>query len=574
MQIFYFCFFLVYNVYKFKNVRKSMPQDAYTIQYVAKELNERLAGGKVSKIAQPDKDLLTFIIYTRSGSVKLEICLSAKSCRMNISDGELVSPKTAPAFCMLLRKHLQNAQILGIGQIDFERIIYIDFLCSSEFEVTNMRLYAEIMGKYSNAILTKDGVIAGALKTTALSENAKRILFNGVKYALPEKQDKISPRDTQKLEEILKIPTDDRAKFIADKVLGISYATALDMVETFGENPTANELNSYIFGGQSPCVTLLNGQPGDFKARSASPSKIDFPTVLDAQSYFYSFVVNKQIFTERKRKAEGALFSAFKKCEKKLALVEDRLSECADMEKVRLKGELITANIYLIKRGMDGFEAVNYYDEDCKTVKIALDKNLSPADNAQKYFKKYAKLKRTHAAASLQKDEMQSSLNYLLSIKHSLAVAENSDDLKEIEDELKALNLLKAPAESKKREKETPFRAYEKDGFKIYAGRNNVSNDRLLKSLSADDLWLHAQTYHSSHVAVITEGKPVPDGVIQAAAEICAYYSEGRGASKVSVDYCPKKLVKKPPKANAGFVIYTDYSSILVMPDAHGELKI
>lgn len=551
-----------------------MPQDAYTLRYIAEELNEKLSGGKISKIAQPEKDLLSFIIYTRSGSVKLEICLAAKGCRINISDGELTSPKTAPAFCMLLRKHLQNAQITKIGQLGFERIVYIDFLCASEFELLKMRLYVEIMGKYSNAILTKDEIILGALKTTALFESVKRILFSGVKYAPPEKQDKIPPDDKKALEEVLKIPAGDRAKFIADRVLGISYATALDMVEEYGENPTADELNSYIFGGQSPCVTLSDGVPSDFKARSSSTSKIDFSTVLEAQSCYYSYVITKQIFSERKRKAESALLSAVKKCEKRLALIEDRLSECADAESVRLKGELITANIYKIPKGADGFEAENYYDEECKKIKIPLDKNLTPAENAQRYYKKYAKLKRTHAAASGQKKEAEIALNYLLSIKHSLAVAENTDDLKETEDELKALNLLKAPAEAKKREKETPFRAYEKDDFKIFAGRNNVSNDRLLKSVSPSDVWLHAKGYHSSHVVIVSDRRSVPDGVISTAAEICAYYSEGRGASKVPIDYCLKKFVKKPPKANAGFVIYTDYSTVLVQPDRHEELCV
>ena len=170
-----------------------MPQDAFTIKYIAKELDSLLTGGKISRITQTGKDLLTFIIYTRKGTFKLEICLSAKGCRINITENDSAAPLVAPNFCMLLRKHLQNAQITRIGQKDNERIVFIDFNCTSEFELEKMTLYAELMGKYSNAVLVKDGVIVGALKTSAIGESTKRVLFTGVKYTLPEPQDKLAP---------------------------------------------------------------------------------------------------------------------------------------------------------------------------------------------------------------------------------------------------------------------------------------------------------------------------------------------------------------------------------------------
>ncbi len=550
-----------------------MPQDAYTIGFIADELQGLLKGGKISKIAQPEKDLLAFIIYTGKSSVKLEICLSAKGCRINIADGETVAPKTAPAFCMLLRKYLQNAQIVSVGQIDCERIVYIDFLCTSEFERTQMRLYAELMGKYSNAVLTKDGVITRALKTTALTDSVKRILFNGARYALPEKQDKTAPGNVEALKKTLENISGDAAAYIADRVLGISYATALDIVETYGEKVSAEEINSYICGGlRAPCVVFTNGEPSDFKVRSADKNALGFNSVTEAQTYYYAYVTAKREFTDSKRKCEAALSSAIKKCEKRLANIQARLHDCRDMETVRLKGELITANIYAVKKGDEFYEAYNYYDEAGGKIKIALDKTLSPADNAQKYFKRYAKLKRTFTAVSEQKKDEENALNYLESIRAHLNAAENTGDLKETEDELRLLNLIKTPAADRKKDKTTPFREYEKDGYKIIAGRNNISNDRLLKSISADDLWLHAQGYHSSHVAVLSNGKAVPDAVLSAAAEICAYYSAGRGASKVAVDCCARRLVKKPPKANAGFVIYSGYSTVLVKPDAHTEL--
>jgi predicted ribosome quality control (RQC) complex YloA/Tae2 family protein len=199
---------------------------------------------------------------------------------------------------------------------------------------------------------------------------------------------------------------------------------------------------------------------------------------------------------------------------------------------------------------------------------------LSPSQNAQKYYKKYAKLKRTLENLTVQKKEVDEKTDYLKSIEGNIYAAEQLCDLEETEEELTELGLIKKPEDKKKKAaKITPFRQYFIDGFKIVAGRNNVQNDRLLKSLTGSDTWLHTQKFHSSHVAILSDGKAIPDNVILAAAEICAYYSEAREKDKVAVDYTEKRYVKKPNGANRGFVIYTDYKTILVMPNPHGEIK-
>lgn len=551
-----------------------MPQDAFTIKFIAAELKEKLLGGKISKITQPEKDMLAFIIYTACGSVKLEICLSAKQCRVNVAKTETPAPKVAPAFCMLLRKHLQNARVADIGQIDGERIVFMDFDCTSEFELFKMRLYIELMGKYSNAILVRDGVIAGALKSTAIAESTRRILFTGAKYALPEPQDKTAPDDLQSLESVFKSAAGDKAKFISDRVRGVSYSTALDVVETYGEDLTAKQVYEYLTGGKyAPCVTFADGVETDFKVRSASAEKKNYPTLLDAQTAYFAAVVERRDFGEKRRKLLAAVNTAVKKLEKRLSVIEQKLLDCRDMELVKLKGELITANIYAIERGMDSFEAVNYYDEKGGKIKIALDKTLSPADNAQKFYKRYAKLKRTVETVSVQRDETKRELDYLNSINSHIYAGECLSDFEETEEELKALGLIREKQQGKKQTAVSPFRAFLCEGFKILAGRNNMQNDRLLKSVSPSDIWLHTQNYHSSHVVIITGGKAVPDNVLQVAAEICAYYSDGRAGNKIPVDYTKRQFVKKPPKSNAGFVIYTDYKTVLVDPDAHAGLK-
>ena len=551
-----------------------MPQDSFTIKYIADELKRRLVGGKISRIVQPTRDQLVFIIYTRCGNVKLEACLSAKASRLSLTDSETAVPQVAPNFCMLLRKHLQNAEILDIVQPDFERIIYFDLKCTSEFNVTEMRLYFEIMGKYSNAILCEKGIIVGALKTTAISENTKRVLFGGVKYTPPEPQDKLSPEDREKIDGLLENFSGDRAKFICENIKGIAYATALEIVNFYGGNATAKNIYDYIFCDPvSPCVTHENGEPNDFKVRSSMKDKKVYPDILSAQSAYYSYTTAKSNFGEKKIKLSSALNAGIKKVEKRLAGMSDKLSECSDMEDIKLKGELITANIYAVERGATRLEAVNYYDENYKKVVIELDKTLTAAQNAQKYYKKYAKLKRTKQNVEAQFEAAQAQKDYFSEIYAHICAAESLSDLEEIEEELVSLQLLKRVETKKKKQAAPPYRSYFYEGFKILAGRNNIQNERLTKSLSPDDLWLHTQGYHSSHVAVISDGRTVPDSVIKVAAEICAYYSDGRQGSKIPVDYALKKYIKKPPASRVGFVIYTDYKTTLAEPVKHAEIS-
>lgn len=557
-----------------------MPQDAFTLQFVCKELEKLLVGGKISKINQPEKDLLSLLIYTRGGTVKLDIDLSAKYCRVSVGEKtETPNPKVAPNFCMLLRKHLQNAEITAVKQVDFERVLYFDFKCFSEFEITDMRLYLEIMGKYSNAVLVKEGIICGALKTASLETGARRVMMSGAKYLLPEKQDKCTPTDFAALKKTFESKCGDAAKFIADCVAGIAYVTALDIVDLYGESVTAENVYDYVNSdGYQPCIEYRGGEPVDFKARLTAGAK-RYENLLSAQADFYAAKVAEKRFKEKKRKLLSAVNSAEKKVEKRLAQSLEKLSECDKAEGIKLKGELITANIYAVERGMTTFEAVNYYDEKGGTISIELDPRLTPSQNAQKYFKRYQKLRRTAQTVTSQKRESEEKLAYLKTIAGNLDLAEDLRDLTETEEELISLSLLPAPkAEkgkkgNKKAEELNPFRKYLCGGFTVLCGRNNSQNDRLTKGLNASDLWLHVKTFHSSHVAVLCDGKEATDEVIKFAAEVCANFSEAREKDKVAVDYTLKKYVKKPNGANAGFVVYTDFKTIVVAPNAHTEAK-
>lgn len=554
-----------------------MPQDAFTLRYVIKELDNKLRGGKVSRINQPEKDELTLFIYTANGTVKLEICAHAQNCRLNIGEPDKHNQKAALSFCMLLRKHLQNAEVLSVTQPGFERIAAIKFDCTGDFERAERILYCEIMGKYSNVILTENGKILGAMKTTSLESGARRILFTGAQYELPAPQGKADPTDLSALEEAMNGSVGG-ADFIADKITGISYATAADIEAAFGGTASAKDVYRYVSGEFfSPCVTYKNGAPNDFKACCFYGDKKPYPTLLGAQSAYYSYVCAKKAFEDKKRKLDSALRSAEKKCEKRLEIILSRLEECRDIEDVKLKGELITANIYAIERGAKQLKAVNYYDENMPEITIALDERLTPAQNAQKYYKRYAKLKRTVVALSSQKEETEEEKAYLESIRSSIDAADDIMDFEEAETELISLGLIKAenaPKGKKKESPRAPFRRYIYSGFTIIAGRNNMQNERLTKSLGEKDIWLHTQKYHSSHVAILADGREVPEDIIKVAAEICAYYSEARSGAKVPVDYALKKYVKKPSGAKPGFVIYTNYKTALAEPAKHEELTV
>ncbi len=558
-----------------------MPQDAFTLKYIAKELGELFIGGKISKINQPSKDVLSLLIYTHCGTVKLTCDLSAKYCRLSAGEkSPEVNPEVAPNFCMLLRKHLQNAEVLKVEQINLERVIRFDFRCFSEFEIAEMSLYFEIMGKYSNAILVKDGVIVGALKTASLETGARRITLGGAKYLLPASQGKTAQNDLDGMRQAFENKggylDGGAAKFIAERIAGVAYTTAADIAATYGEEVSAEQVYEYLNEGTfCPCVIYHGGAAIDFKAR-LSEGGVERRSLLEAQREFYDYAVGKKIFEDEKRKLHSALASAVKKVEKRLADIYDKLGECEKAEDIKLRGELITANIYAIERGMSRFEAVNYYDENCGTVEIALDPRLSPAQNAQRYYKKYAKLKRTEQNLTARRIGEADRLDYLKTIENNLNCAENMTDLKETREELISLSLLPPPpkvkgGKQKAAKSESRFREFECEGFTILCGRNNVQNDALTKGLGQDDLWLHTKTYHSAHVGIVTGGRKPTDGVIKFAAEVCAYYSDARENGKVPVDYTLRRHVKKPKGSNAGYFEYTNQKTILVAPNAHGE---
>ena len=543
-----------------------MPQDAFTLRLNAAELNAFLKGGRINKINQPDKEEVSLIIYTGKRTVKLALNVNASFCGVYFSEAERENPLVAPNFCMLLRKHLQGAEILGVETAGFERVLCFRLRCVSDFSSCERVLYAEIMGKYSNLVLTENGVILGALKTTALDANTKRIVFSGVKYALPSPQDKVNPQDREALETLLKEPQGDLAHFLFTYVAGLAPCTAEQIAESYRGGSLAKHVYDFIFSDEIfPCVLERENVPVDFFARKKAGA-IPFETLSAAQEYFYGVRGAAKEKEQFRRTLLSAVNGALKKQEKRLGQIVEKQRECANAEENRIKGELVTSNLYALTKGMKGCELDNYYDEKGGTMKIALDPMLTPAENAHRYYAKYRKQKRTVEILAPQEEEVRAETDYALSLLAALSCADSMEDLRSIQEEMLGEGLMKAPpVKNKKKAPEVPFRTFEKDGFKIFAGRNNLQNDKLVKRGAPEDIWLHAQKYHSCHVIVKTEGRKVPDEVLLFAAQICARYSDGKG-DKIPVDYCLLKHVKKPPKCKAGFVLYTDYKTILTAP--------
>ncbi len=575
-----------------------MLQDAFHIRRLTAELNTLLVGGKVNRISQVNKDELTFIIYTGKSTVKLIVSANASGARVCLSNTEKDPAPVAPNFCMLLRKHLQGAEILEIRQHAFERIIEIDFHCTTDFSESDRTLHCELMGKYSNVLLTEKGIILGALKTSSLEDNTHRVLLSGARYLYPAPQDKLPHFEGAGLRSRLENHLTNRpegldgeglAVWIFENVAGLALPTAREIVrrgvEKSGSLSALLPPNATLpvwefiedFCENEPNVPHLvekNGVPVDFFAFPVEGG-IPMPSLCKAEDEYFTRRENKKGFEDKKRKLENTVKALQKKQMKKVQETLERLTEADKAEDYRIQGELLTANLYLVEKGMTSIEVQNWYSPECQTVKITLDSSLSPAKNAQRYFKIYNKHKRAKEILTPILEREERELAYTESVLSAIRLAEDSDDFKEIEKELTEMGLLRVQKGKTggKKEVEIPFRKYEYDGFTILAGRNNIQNDRLLRLASPEDIWLHTQKYHSSHVLIIAHGVEVSEEVLLFAGEICAYYSTGREGDKIPVDYCKRKFVKKPSKSKAGFVVYTDYKTMLVSPNAHADQK-
>ncbi len=570
-----------------------MPQDAFTLKYLCEELNEIFSGGKVNRIVQPGNDEVIFTVYTGKRTERLLIDVNPAAPRIGVLGSERESPLTAPNFCMLLRKHLSAATLDGIALIGFDRIVKIDFTASGEFfDAEKKTLYVELMGRYSNIILTENGKILGGNRGINMFDNGVRPLIVGKPYLYPPVGGKKTPDDPCLINYYKNYSGGELAAYICGGVQGLAVSTAKEILTAFAAYKGVSEdcvrekftcfsdeffdfsVNFLYSAKKNPCVFKVDGRVADvclFPYENIRGERVFFPELYLAEEYFYTEKNAAKRFADRRDRIKSVVNTAVKKVKKRLTAINAKRKEAESAEENRIKGELIIANIYRLKQGEDRCVLENYYDGG-SAVEIALDPRLSPSKNAESYYKKYNKQKRTLAATLPQKDAAQSELEYLESVLDEIALCETESDLDHVYEEATEYGLIRDTRPKKKIREKTVFcRVYDIDGFIVRVGRNNAENDRLTAAAKPESLWLHAKDCHSSHVVIEFNGRPFPQSVIAAAAEICAYYSKDRESGKTEIAYTEKKNVRKPKKSPLGFCTYDNYKTVTVRPARHAE---
>lgn len=568
-----------------------MSMDGLSLYSAMNELNKRLAGGKIDKIQQTDKEELLLMVRSLGQTYRLLINASAADNRVQLTELKKQAPSEAPMFCMLLRKRIAGGKIVRFEQERLDRVLKISIETYNDLgDLSVFALYCELMGKHSNIILVNEkGVIVDAIKHVGLGMSSVRFVMPGLEYSAPPAQDKQDPS---------KASADDFS--MAMCMVGMSIAKALSNA-FFGLSPAVAAQLVARYTDKTECTQLSEAEREELAERLAAfyadmaQGKEKASAVLNAfgeTEAVYPFAIagggiklydsigealdSLYINSDRREwaKRHGAsarkvLQNNIERCEKKLALYADALNSGEQMEKCRLYGELLTANLHSLKSGTDTAAVDNYYADPVERIAIPLDRQLTPGENAQRYYKKYQKLKAARDMAIVQREQTLSELNYLEGQLDNLTKCTAENELSELIEELKDQGYIKRDKGGKKKMKlaaSKPMHFVSSTGAEIYVGKNNRQNDELtLHFASPNDIWMHTKNIPGSHV--IVKGASEQDtATMTEAALLAAYYSRARGSENVAVDYTPRKYVKKPAGAKPGMVIYTTNKTAYVTP--------
>ncbi len=570
-----------------------MALDGITISALTKELKDTLLSGRITKIAQPEVDELLLTIKVLGKQYRLDISSGATLPLMYLTEDNKVNPMTAPNFCMLLRKHLNNAKIINIYQPGLERIINFEIEHYDEMgDLRSKLLIVELMGKHSNIIFTDmDGKIIDSIKRVSANVSSVREVLPGKTYFIPMTTSKLDPLTCDKSKFIstissLALPL---TRAILSSFTGISpivaeeicYLAGIDSEK--GSNVISqaeleslyNSFNKIInlvkTNSFNPCIIYDKGIPKEFNTFPLSVYEGNKTVSYDSVSLMlHDFYKEKNAVTRIRQKSTDLrkiVTTALEKDYKKYDLQEKQLKDTEKKDKYKIYGEMITTFGYNVLEGEKSFTCNNYYTGE--DITIPLDDTIPVMDNAIKYFEKYSKLKRTAVALSDIVIETKNEIYHLESILNSIDIATSEDDLKEIKEEMiQSGYIRRKTSEKKAKYKSKPFHYISFDGFHLYVGKNNIQNEELtFKFANGGDLWFHSKTFPGSHVILKTEGKDVPDRAYEEAAKLAAYYSKGRNQDKVLIDYVERKQVKKVAGAKPGFVIYHTNYSMAITPD-------
>ena len=576
-----------------------MPLDGLTLGFVARELNAALAGGRVNKIIQPERDEIILTIRSEGENRQLLLSATANCARAHLTTTRKNNPLEPPALCMLMRKHITGGRVAGIRAVESDRILEIEIEHFDELgDRAKKKLICEFMGKHSNLIFVGgDGRIIDSARRVTEAISSVREVLPGLRYELPPAHGKI-PYDHVEADALyarISGMGGPLHKLIAGNISGMSAQTARELAfrAAGSEDAHSEEIDlraaceriaeslREIPEHLAPAI-LYNedGAPVDavafpYLSRAHLRSQ-SFPTLSQALDAFY----RSRDMAERIQQKSAALHRALKKnierCERKLALQNEALLGSQRMEEYRLKGELLTANLHLAQKGAKCVEVPNYYEPDMPLIKVELDEKLSPGQNAQKYFKLYQKARNAQTLAAEQIEKTTAELNYLEGQMDNLEKCSGESELFELREELERFGYCKvnrSRRQMKQLPPSKPMRFTAPSGCAVLVGKNNLQNDKLTGTAQPNEVWLHAKDMPGSHVIIV--GDAPDEETILFAARLAALYSKGRTGSRVPVDYTLRRYVKKPSGAKPGFVIYTNQRTLYVEPaqqaSAEGE---
>ena len=576
-----------------------MPIDAVFLNSLCLELQASLLGCRVDKVQQPERDTILLQLRGPAGGGKLLLTASPNHPRIQLTTLSFENPAQPPMFCMLLRKHLTGGRLLSISQPPMERLAELTFDCIDEMGTPcQKKLILEIMGRNSNLILTgADGRILDCLRRVDFEMSEQRQVLPGLYYHLPPTQGKRNPFEVTR-EELLALLRALPGQKMADAFLletfgGLSPLLCREIAfSVFGavdfnlfslkenDQPQAaqalfDRLQTLHTGEKTPVLLLRDERPWDFTcvpirqyeglvAQDSAPS---FSALLDG---FYAKRDQLERTRQKTQAIRKTLTNLHSRTARKLANQRKELEATFDREHLRRLGDIVTANLHAISRGQARLTAVDFYDPEMKEIDIPLNPAISPQQNAAKFYKDYQKAKTAEKVLTEQIAKGEAELSYLSSVLDELSRAESERDIQEIRQELTDGGYLRQTGQKKKMKlpatKPMLFRS--SDGFEILVGRNNRQNDLLTcKMAQKQDIWLHTQKIHGSHVIIACAPETPPDRTVTEAMQLAAYYSQAREGQNVPVDYTRVKNVKKPAGAKPGMVVYDHYATAVVTPD-------
>lgn len=574
-----------------------MALDGIFLMHIAEEIQATAKGAKVNQVQEPSGDEIVLTLHTQNGNRKLLISVRADSPRISYTEHPYENPESAPMFCMLLRKHLCASRLTGVRQYDTERLVFLDFdTVNAIGDKAKMTLAVEIMGKHSNLILIDSGgVIIDALKRVDMTLSSKRMVLPALKYELPPSQNKLSllSCDVEVLTDMILTKTGSTlSKAMLEVIMGVSpivcretaFRVSTDTDSRVGElsDVQKESLKAELVklkalaeerSGKPVMLRDSAGKPFDFSftdvtqygKMAVKESFESFSELLDEYYHQRDCIGRMRM---RSRDLTKLVTNNISRLSKKINAQLEELKNSEKREELRIRGDLLQANLYRIEKGASFADVENFYDENCGTLRIQLDPSKSPSQNAQRYYKDYARAKTAHKVLGVQIENARQELVYLESVLYEIESAESERELSAVRQELSESGYIKAQRSKSKSRKEQGYRVFTvSDGFTVLVGRNNRQNDRLtLKESRKSDIWLHSKDIPGSHTVIVSDGRAVTDKAIEEAAEICAWFSSARESHKVPVDYTEIRYVSKPQGSPPGRVIYTHQHTLYITP--------